>query len=364
MNIRARHRWWAAALLLTAPAVLTGQTVRGRVVDATTGRPLIGALIDLRDGSGRVLQSTLTPASGIFVLTAPAPGTYLYRAAAIGYSPRGPLIVNVSAGGVTVGDVALAATAMRLPDLLAVSRGRYCGKKSLSDETFGRLLESAHSALDIIAATIRSRELRFTVTEIRTRTLYGAMGGITTADTTTLPLLAWPVQSIDPDSLRQFGFSREVRPGDPDTRVYYGPDPRVLFADWFLDGHCFSLARFKAGDDTLHVRFVPVRKSRLVDISGELLLDAHHLSLLQFTFTHENLPNWVTPNGAGGDMRFVALPSGLWMVATWEIWAPIEGLPTTWHGPEMAGITEIRGSVSGVARVTGGLAPPQGRGSG
>ncbi len=172
---------------------------------------------------------------------------------------------------------------MRLPDLLAVSRGRYCGRKGLSDETFGRLLESAHSALDIIAATIRSRELRFTVTEIRTRTLYSAMGGITSADTTTLPLLAWPVQSIDPDSLRVFGFSREVRPGDPATRVYYGPDPRVLFADWFLDGHCFSLAHFKAGDDTLHVRFVPARKDKLVDISGELLLDAHHLALLQFS---------------------------------------------------------------------------------
>ncbi len=347
-SARRVHGVWAA-LLCAAPLMLSAQTVRGRTIDAATGQPLVGALVQLRDATGRMLQSTLTPPSGIFVLTAPEPGTYQYRIAAIGYQPTGPRIVTVTAAGSTVGDIRLAPTAMRLPDLLAVSHGRYCGRKSLSDDIFGRLLESAQSALEIIAETIRDRRLRFSVMEIRTQTRYGAMGGITIADTTRLPLLSWPVQSIDPDSLRVYGFSRELNPGDPSTRMYYGPDPRVLFAEWFLDGHCFSLDKYKAGDDTLRIKFVPAHKTGLVDVAGELLLDAHHLALLQFSFSHQNLPKWATPDAAGGDMRFVPLPSGLWMVATWEIWAPIEALPTGYRPAEMGGITEIRGSVTGVA---------------
>jgi Carboxypeptidase regulatory-like domain len=359
--VARRWRRVAAALLVGAPVAASAQVVRGRVVDAVSGVPLTGAMVDIRDANGRSVQVAFTPASGFFTIDVPGAGTYQYRVAAIGYAPRGPVPITVTVAGRSLGDIRMTATVMRLRDLVAVSHGRFCGKKTLSDDTFSRLLESAHTALDIIAATIRSRQLQFQVEEIRSRTLYGAMGGITSADTTELPLLAWPVQSIDPDSLRVFGFGREITPGDPDTRVYYGPDPRVLFSDWFLDSHCFSLAKYKPGDDTLHIRFVPAHKSKLVDIAGDLMLDAHHFSLLQFTFTHQNLPNWMTPDAAGGDMRFVPLPSGLWMVAAWEIWAPIEGLPNAYHGPEMAGITQIRGQVS---RVFAGGRRGGGRGGG
>ncbi len=104
-------------------------------------------------------------------------------------------------------------------------------------------------------------------------------------------LTRWPVESIDPDTLRLLGFERVVRRDGQPVVEFYGPDPRVLFSDWFLDDHCFQLARSKKiNHDTLRIAFTPVRKSARVDLSGELMLDAHNLALLGLTYTHENLP--------------------------------------------------------------------------
>ena len=59
-----------------------------------------------------------------------------------------------------------------------------------------------------------------------------------------------------------------------------------------------------------------------MDVAGELVLDAHNLALLQFSFTLRNLPNWMPDEAAGGDMEFSPLESGLWMTKSWAIWAP------------------------------------------
>jgi hypothetical protein len=335
----------ALACCSLLPGLLSGQSVHGRVLDANSRRAIVGALVELRDLTGKPLRIVLTSGSGNFEITTPAAGRYFYRIAAIGYAPRPPAPITVPADGLNLGDLTLSATVMRLPDLLAIGHGKFCGKSKVPDETFDRILESANTSLEIIAATIDSRRVGFDVLEIHERSLYSAMGAIVIADSMTLPLARWPVQSIDPDSLRAFGFGREVRPGDPGSREYYGPDPRVLFADWFLASHCFSLDKVKAGAETLHVRFAPAAKSKLIDIGGELLLDAHNLALLQFSFTHRNLPSWMPDQASGGDMEFQQLASGLWIAASWSIWAPVERLPGPNNPAEVAGRTETRGHV-------------------
>ncbi len=335
------------ALLLGAAASLGAQTVRGRVVDGATGAAIPGALTELRDGSGHSLQIGLASASGAFQLTAPAPGRYLLRVAAIGYDRRAPLVIEVPAGGVVIGPVRLVATVLRLPDLLAISRNRYCGKQSLSDDVFGRVLTSAQNALDVIDETIASRQLAFVTRLIHSRTIYGMALNTEVADTTLEVLMRWPVESIDPDTLRLLGFERVVRRDGQPVVEFYGPDPRVLFSDWFLDDHCFQLVRSKKLDrDTLRIAFTPARKSSRVDLSGELILDAHDLALLGLTYTHENLPKWMKKHSAGGTMTFLPLASGLWITTQWALWGPIEGesIFDPSH-PRMAGLSERRGEV-------------------
>ncbi len=339
----------AAGLLLLfgAAGALAAQSVRGRVVDARSGAAIAGALVELRDPGGRSLQIELATPSGAFEVTAPAPGRYLLRVAAIGYDRRAPQLISVPAGGVNLGAIGLNAAVLRLPDLLAISRNRYCGKKSLSDDTFGRLLESARTALDVLDETIASHRLAFVTRLIHSRTIFGMALNTEAADTTLEVLTRWPVESIDPDTLRVFGFERTVRRNGATVVEFYGPDARVLFSDWFLDDHCFQVAREKHPDrDTLRITFTPARKSSRVDLSGELLLDPHNLALLGLDYTHENLPKWMKKHSAGGTMTFLPLPSGLWITTHWALWGPIEGesIFDPSH-PQMAGMSERRGDV-------------------
>jgi hypothetical protein len=329
------------------PFTLAGQSIRGRVVDP--GRsPLVGALVELRGVGGNSLQTVLTSPSGTFQLTAPAPGRYFYRIAAIGYQPRPLVAVEVPNTGVAVGEIVLQRMVMRLPDLIAAGRGRYCGKSGIADDVFSRLLESAHTALQIIQATIETGRVGFQVAVVNTRTVFGAINNFEVADTVIQPLTKWPVESIDPDTLRIVGFSRDLEPGNESTRWYYGPDPRVLFSDWFLESHCFSLDKpdRKRLTDTLHLRFSPARKSPLVDVGGELVLDAHDLSLLQFSFEMKNLPKWMAEDAAGGDMQFTRLSSGLWITKNWAMWAPRAGISEFDRRIRVAGQVETHGWVT------------------
>ncbi|MGH7592357.1 MAG: carboxypeptidase-like regulatory domain-containing protein, partial [Gemmatimonadales bacterium] len=174
-------------LLATLPAALAGQAIRGRVLDPLRA-PIVGALVELRDSGGKSIQTTLTSPSGAFQLLAPAPGRYGYRVAAIGFRPRALAALDVPPAGVMVAAVVLERMIMRLPDLVAAGRRRYCGKSGLADEAFARLLESAHTALQIIETTIDSRRVGFQVAIVTTRTVYGGVNNIEVADTTLEPL--------------------------------------------------------------------------------------------------------------------------------------------------------------------------------
>jgi hypothetical protein len=347
-----------AVLVAGLPGTLVGQTVRGHVLDPSHA-PIVGALVELRDLGGKPLQTMLTSPSGAFQLSVPAPGRYVYRVAAIGYQPRLAAAVDVPAAGVVLPDIVLDRLVVRLPDLVAAGRGRYCGTSGLTEGAFARLLEGAHTALQIIETAVNTHRVGFQVTIISTRTVYGAINNFEVADTTVEPLTSWPVQSIDPDTLHVVGFSRLLEPGNESTRWYYGPDPRVLFSGWFLETHCFTLDKpnRKRATDTLHLRFAPARKSALVDVGGELVLDAHDLSLLEFSFELKNLPNWMPEGAAGGDMQFSRLGSGLWITKSWAMWAPRGGVSPYNRRISVAGQVETHGWVT---KVLGGdaTAPP------
>ncbi len=336
------------ATLLLAWIPASAQSVQGRVLDGKSDLPLPGALVELRDTTNHVLIARITTPSGRFQFVAPEVGRYLLRVVAIGYTPRPISSLQVGVEGLSLPDLTLTPMSVRLPDLIVVARQRFCGKTGFSDEVFSQLLESARSALQVIEATIQSRQIGFQVAIVNSRILYGSVNNFITADTVVRNLAAWPVRSVPADTLQRYGFGREKQPGVEGSREYYGPDPQVLFSDWFLAGHCFTLDKVKKGSDTLHVRFAPLRKGKKIDIRGELMLDAHNLSLQAMTFGHTNLPNWMPEEASGGEMQFYRLSNGLWVSRAWAIWAPIAGL--SWNGdgmvPSTAGLAELRGMVT------------------
>jgi hypothetical protein len=73
---RAGRRLLAVLALSLAPALASAQSVAGRVLEATTRRPLGGVTVTLVDSAGHAAARTYTLADGIFYLDAPSPGSY------------------------------------------------------------------------------------------------------------------------------------------------------------------------------------------------------------------------------------------------------------------------------------------------
>ena len=101
------------------------------------------------------------------------------------------------------------------------------------------------------------------------------------------------------------------------------PDMQVMFSDWFLDTHCFTIDKKLSVGDTVVIRFDPARKSKHVDVSGDMVLDRTTLTLRRFSYALRNIPDGVPDRAAGGDMQFAELSAGLWVPTDWAIWAPI-----------------------------------------
>lgn len=78
--------WFFSLLILLAlPGQLSGQVVRGQLLNGETGLPLEGAMMILQEDS-REAAMFLTNAAGRFMIRAPGPGSYTVRADRIGHA--------------------------------------------------------------------------------------------------------------------------------------------------------------------------------------------------------------------------------------------------------------------------------------
>ncbi len=352
MRAAGRRRWSGLLLaVLLLPGAARAQesdaagAVQGTVHDAYSRAPISGALVEIQDTLGRVVGHRLTNTSGTFRFPALPVGRYQYRVAAIGYTPLPVVPLVVEPAGVRLPDLTMSAFGVRLTDIVALGTRQYCGVDQLGDAVFAQLLGSARNSLEIVEATVQAGGFAFEVEQVRSQVSYHAVRQLERADTAIIPLAAWPIRSIPPDSLRVHGFMREYWDSEGEVhRHFYGPDARVLFAPWFLDSHCFAVAKVNPASGRILVHFKPARKSRQVDIKGTLTFHAGSLALESVEFTHENLPSWMNQRSAGGEMLFRQAPNGLWVAALWSLWGPIEGVGQQYRS-QMDGIAEIRGRV-------------------
>jgi hypothetical protein len=315
----------ACATLLVLTHDLPAQVLRGRVVTAERATPIPGALVELQDSVGRPMQRALTSPSGTYRFVPGGQGRYRVRVAAIGYAIHPVTLITHGTEESVVPDFRLEATIAILPDLVAAGKRRMCGREILEDPLLGRLLEGAKASLALMEQSI-GLGTRFSVEEIRTRTITAARRPEIIADTLMGELTKWPLESVRPEVLQREGFARILDPSEGSGRVYYGPDLRVLFADWFLDSHCyaFEVNARDDQDDLIRVKYEPKEKSALVDVAGELMIDPTTLSLREFTFVHRNLPRHIKEGTVGGMVGFARLESGGWLPVRWEMYGPVE----------------------------------------
>ncbi len=112
-------------LIAQNPALAQVGSLSGRVVDAESGQPLVGATVGLIAGAGRTVRSATAAANGEFVLTDLEAGRYSLVFSALGYEERRLDGIRVGDALVSLGDVALVSVAFRLnPIVVTVSRER------------------------------------------------------------------------------------------------------------------------------------------------------------------------------------------------------------------------------------------------
>ena len=114
-------RFWLSFILLLLPFFVLAQelgTVRGKLTDAATGAPLVGANVMLVG----TFQGASTSADGTFSFQA-EPGTYTLRASYIGYSTK-ELQIDVKPNQTTTVDIALSETIAEFGETVVIIGSR------------------------------------------------------------------------------------------------------------------------------------------------------------------------------------------------------------------------------------------------
>jgi hypothetical protein len=309
-----------ALLLLLHAALSAGraQTLRGRLVSADSSRPVAGAIVVLRDTSGADVARVLSNADGSFLIRLPAPGLYRVRALRIGFRPGefGPYRLG------TVEDLQLLLPLLDTP--IALSAIRVAGQSACRAREKGgdatlAVWEEARKAL--VSTVLTRADLRPVVTlanyervfdpatdRLRSQVVRVQRG------TSIRPF----VSPLPPDQYAAQGYAESGSVGV----TYRAPDADVLLSDSFAATHCFRLAR--TSDSTqVGLAFEPTRHDDgRVDVSGTLLVDRRTGELRSLEFEYTGLPDAVTGAGAGGSMDLVRLPTGAWVISSWELTAP------------------------------------------
>lgn len=304
-----------AALLLLARGA-PAQTVEVRVRDDSTGRAVPGAIVRLVGPDGRVARQGLTSEAGRLVLTAPGPGSWRLRVAAIGFRRTELDGIALEAGATVRRELTVARDVVRLPTLVATASSR-C-ETTLEEGTLAAALwNDVQSALTVVNLTTGTETLRMTSWE---RTL-GPGGEIEAeGDTRTRLTRGNPYVSLAPEALAAGGFVQRL----DDTVTYFGPDAALLLSDAFVRTHCFRAeVPGRRDDPLLGLAFEPVKGRRVPEIEGVLWVDAMSRELRHIEYRYVGLSGGARQARPGGRTAFSRLPDGRWIVTDWWIRTPM-----------------------------------------
>lgn len=354
-----RRTSWTSISLLAATLPAAGQeTIAGRLVDASTGKPVAGAMVAVLDAQGVERDRRLSVASGSFQLSPAGPPPFSLVVERIGFR-REELPLDGSGASLVV---RLAAEAIELPGVTVV------GESVCS-------ISSEHTATPVAAAWDLVR-----ATLARTRLAAPSGGGDVDAgaetafdvvmydgeldpdlnfrrfDADTLPTVAeTPFAFVDSTALARTGWSEEL---EGRQVRYFAPSPGLLVSAWFQSNHCFALD--VAMSDTLALRFRSSPDLPGSGIEGAFFLSRSPARVARAEFRH--LIEGPSAPHQGGEIVLAHAGEGSWYVKEWWMRTPVfQPRHIPFAGPlarrlprvyELAGY-EFRGGVA-IRRAPGG----------
>lgn len=131
-------------LLLSAlPHPLVAQTLRGRLLERGTDRPITLALVILVGTAGDSLARAITDDLGRFTLTSPKPGDFALTASAVGYEDGRAGTFELGEGGEISVEFRLDLDPLALPGLDVVSRAPVRESPLVRNGFFDRMNQGA-----------------------------------------------------------------------------------------------------------------------------------------------------------------------------------------------------------------------------
>jgi hypothetical protein len=312
-----RNITFVCALLLVGSGGAAGQVVLGELVAAEDRRPLPGTLITLVDSSGMRWGRYVTNAAGRFILRPSMPGRYMIRAERIGYQVATSPMLSVGKDTLLY-RFAIQPLPVQLPGLDVASRDRGC-ERHRDGTAVATLWNEIRKALNVAAWTEETANLTYgsNVYRMSIDTEHLLLRSEEKSTYTTIGRMPFSVASAA--DLARRGFSRS----QGDDLYLLAPDAAVLTSAEFVDTHCFHLMADQRRPDLIGLSFAPLRRrDDIVDINGTLWVDRASSALRRLEFTFTNLPRPVSEHGARGEMKFLRLDNGLWIVESWRIQGP------------------------------------------
>jgi len=322
----------ALALVLFPPSHLSGQIVRGQVLEAGEGNPVSGAFIVLLDEAGKRRAAVLADSLGFFILRAPGAGRYTLRVERIGFAATSSSAFDLEKDQTHRERIPVPIEPISLEGITASGTGRCRTPRKVGAET-SVLWEEARKALSISEWVRSDRGVPYqTMRWERRRHLLD----LSIDEQNTFLKSGYgrsAFRSEDVQNLSSEGYVRHLGDG---SYEYFGPDAASLLSDDFLDTHCFTIRDPDSGETGLvGLGFEPIPGHDPPDIAGVLWLDRStaELRFLEFTFTRHLHPTAVPLDPFGGRVEFRRLANGVWIVDHWWLRMPLFPQNQRWAGP-------------------------------
>jgi len=346
------------SIALTAAVLAVGaragaQDVRVEVVEASTGKPIVGANVALLDSAATIpLGGGFSDQSGRTDLHAPSHGNYRVRADKVGYDTWMSVQLNLGDRPVIV-RAGMAVT--RNPAPLIPRSETACLQLTGPGTPAGDLWVELKKALTASAMTEAQGLVPLDV-DLYERVLDRNLSIVSERAEQRNRIPRRPVTGISWD---QIDTARRGEASNSD--VYRAPDAATMLSDQFVKSHCFAAIRGYGPEAGLSgLEFRPARVSSQPELSGVLWLDPKGNVLRSMNFDYVNLPIPLRIARTTGRVEFQQLAGGQWFVPRWYIRMPrVSRVTSTEVGSPATSRDSLVGyqEVGGAARPTGTAAP-------
>jgi hypothetical protein len=302
--------------IIWVPQQLPAQVVQGQVVDSATGAPVARGFVVLLDSLGNEVARALSSGAARYIIQAPEAGRFQLRSERIGFRASSSDFFSLSDGETLDLVLRVAALPVRLSTVVVRGRDRCHAAQGegtvLVWEEIRKALAAAVWADEQELFFYRTYKYSRELNERRSRRIAEigtARAGVADA----------PFRSVSAAQLAREGYI--VERGD--DAWYYIPDAYTLLDAEFLDTHCFHIVRDRdERPGQVGLAFEPVGGRTLPDVEGTLWLDETSSELRELDVRHTEVRYEVRDRRIGGNVRFLMLPSGAWIVREWQIRMP------------------------------------------